>query len=131
MPMYQCHVPPERFDDQQRAAVAKSLTEIHCSVTGAPSTFVHIVFRDGQPAWSDAPFSIHGGIRSGRSREVTNALVSQMTRALADAADVDPADVAMRTIETPASWIMEGGRVLPEPGAEAEWLAADTTKVTQ
>ncbi len=63
-------------------------------------------------------------------------LVSQMTCALADAAGVDIADVAMRTIETPASWVMEGGRVLPEPGEEAQWFAestadSDDTKVTQ
>lgn len=35
-----------------------------------------------------------------------------------------PADqVTMRTSTTPASWILEGGRVLPEPGEEEAWLA--------
>ena len=24
----------------------------------------------------------------------------------------------------PASWLMEGGRIMPEPGEEADWLAA-------
>jgi hypothetical protein len=29
----------------------------------------------------------------------------------------------MRTSGTPASWILEGGRVLPEPGEEDDWVA--------
>jgi phenylpyruvate tautomerase PptA (4-oxalocrotonate tautomerase family) len=125
MPMYQCFAPPESFNDGKRAALARTLTTIHCSLTGAPPTFVHIVFRDGQPSWSQARLSILGGIRAGRGVEVTDALVSQMTHALAEAAGVAASEVAMRTVETPASWIMEGGRVLPEPGDEAEWLAAE------
>ena len=125
MPMYQCFAPAECFDDGERAALARTLTAIHCALTGAPPTFVHIVFRDGKPSWSQARFSIHGGIRAGRSVEVTNALVLQMTSALAEAAGIPASEVAMRTVETPASWIMEGGRVLPEPGDEAEWLASE------
>lgn len=25
--------------------------------------------------------------------------------------------------DVPASWLMEGGRIVPEPGEEAAWLA--------
>jgi hypothetical protein len=43
---------------------------------------------------------------------------------VAGIAGVPAESVGMRTSTTPASWILEGGRVLPEPGEEAAWLAA-------
>ena len=31
-------------------------------------------------------------------------------------------EVGVGTVDVPASWVMEGGELLPEPGEEAEWL---------
>lgn len=30
--------------------------------------------------------------------------------------------ISMESSDLPASWIMEGGDILPEPGEEAAWL---------
>lgn len=83
MPLYRCTSPHGELNDGQRAAIAQAITAIHCHLTNAPPTFVHVQFHDHVPG----------------------------------------AAVLMRTSTTPASWILEGGRVLPEPGEEAAWLA--------
>ena len=130
MPLYQCFTAEGLLSDEQRAAVARRLTDIHTSLTGAPKTFVHIVFRDGQPSWSKTRYSIHGSIRAGRSAEITNALTSKMIAVIAEAVQANVDDVSMKTVETPALWVMEGGRTMSEPGAETEWLAFDHREKT-
>ena len=36
---------------------------------------------------------------------------------------------AVLTADTPASWVMEGGDILPEPGEEEAWLAKHNAKL--
>jgi len=118
MPLYRCFAAADALDDGQRSALAKTITEIHCELT-----FVHVQFhpaRDDQPV----PFRLHGGLRAGRSQDITEQIVNRCTTALANIAGVQPSDITMRTSHTPASWIYEVGRVLPEPGEEAAWIAA-------
>jgi len=113
MPLYRCTTPVGALDDEARTAIAKTITEIHCDVTGAPPTFVHVQFLDG-----DEP-AIHGGIRAGRDDEQTERLVR---RCVDEVGAIAGLEFSMRTSATRASWIFEGGRVFPEPGDEAGWL---------
>jgi len=124
MPMYTCFSPPGAFDQSARAALAERITDVHCSLTTAPRTFVHVVFVEREPEADGAAFAVHGGIRAGRPAEVTAGLIDGMTQAVADVSGEAQTRVTMTTRETPASWIMEGGVVLPEPGDEAAWVAA-------
>ena len=123
MPLYRCTIPAGKVRHELRPRVAKEFTRIHSELTGAPPGFVHVHFVDvdgGTPP--DAPScGIHGTIRAGRTTEVTSLLVDQLTTALAEFAEVTPRDVTMSLTEVPASWIMEGGEIAPEPGAEAQW----------
>lgn len=121
MPLYRCMASAETFSPDQRAALAEAITEIHCSETTAPPDFVHVQFHDA-PAAQTAVVAIHGGFRAGRPRSVTEAIVRRTTEAVVAIGGVAVDDVSMRTSETPASWIYEGGRVLPEPGDEAAWV---------
>ncbi len=121
MPLYRCFTPDGTFDDDQRSAVARAITDIHCSETTAPPTFVHVQFLDA-PARQAAAVAVHGGLRAGRPARVTDRIVARTTEAVATIAEVGVEEVAMRVSETPASWIYEGGRVLPEPGDEAAWM---------
>lgn len=118
MPLYRCTTPAGTLDDDARAAIARTITDIHCDVTGAPPTFVHVQFFDG-----DSP-TIHGGIRAGRDDELTTRLIERCVREVGAIAGVA---FSMRTSATRASWIFEGGRVFPEPGEEAGWLSAGTS----
>lgn len=124
MPLYRCTCPEGELDDAQRAALAVAFTDIHCALTGAPRTFVHVQFHH-RPAPVEGPrFELHAGIRAGRDRALADAIKARCIDAVAGVARVPHAQIAMRTSSTPASWILEGGRVLPEPGEEEAWVAA-------
>ena len=63
-----------------------------------------------------------GGNRAGRSENTKRLILSGLIEKFSEIAGV-PADmVSGRITEAPASWTMEAGRILPEPGAEADWL---------
>lgn len=113
MPLYRCTTSAGTLDDAKRKAIAQAITAIHCEVTGAPPTFVHVQFFDGPEA------TIHGGIRAGRDAELTQRLVERCVR---EVGAIAGATFSMRTSATNASSILEGGRVFPEPGQEAAWL---------
>ena len=123
MPLYRCSYPEGALDPQQRAALAVAFTDIHCDLTGAPRTFVHVQFHPRAPRTGHTPFELHAGIRAGRDRELAQAIIDRCIAAVRATTSAPAADVTMRTSSTPASWILEGGRVLPEPGEENDWLA--------
>lgn len=131
MPYYRCIVPEDSVDLDKRQEVATAFTDIHCGSTGAPRTFVHVEFvetADGADSDFDTPYYIDGGNRAGRSEEVKKKLLSDLTGAFVSITGVSANVVSGRITESPASWAMEGGHVLPEPGEEgAEWYthAAD------
>jgi hypothetical protein len=53
-------------------------------------------------------------------------LKEDLREAYSDNAGVPLDQVGARIGETPASWVMEGGDILPEPGEESEkWYAAE------
>jgi phenylpyruvate tautomerase PptA (4-oxalocrotonate tautomerase family) len=120
MPLYLCSIPATTLDDERRQRIAAGITRVHCDVTGAPALFAHVVFRDAEPG----QYMVFGSIRAGRSDEVKNALRKQMAAAVAAVVGVDAQQVVVFTKDVPASWVMEGGALLPEPGEEDGWLAA-------
>lgn len=61
-----------------------------------------------------------GTIGAGRSDEVKAALVAGIRQVAAATPGVDEALVDVGTTDIPASWAMEGGELLPEPGDEAD-----------
>ena len=127
MPLYRCTGPQERLSDAQRERIAMAFTDIHCDLTGAPRTFVHAQFLQRAAVPGQPQFVLHAGIRSGRDEALARQLVRRCIEAVAEIAEVSPEDIQMRTSSTPASWILEGGRVLPEPGEEGAWLAEDAS----
>lgn len=121
MPLYICGAPASALNDDQRRRIAAAITRVHCEVTGAPAIFAHVVLDE-----SKTEYSVFGTIRAGRSDEVKNELKSQMAAAVGTVVGVDPANVSVFTADVPASWVMEGGVLLPEPGEEGDWLAAQS-----
>lgn len=119
MPLYICGAPADVLDDQQRQRIATAITRIHCEVTGAPPAFAHVVFDE-----SRTDYSVLGTIRAGRSDDTKAELKRHMARAVAETVGVGVETVSVVTVDIPASWVMEGGALLPEPGEEGDWLAA-------
>ena len=113
------------LDDPARERVAQAVTRAHCDVTGAPAEFVNVMFAHGYPLAGSHAISALGGVRSGgtRTQAVVDALRDALRRGIAQAAGLKDEQVEVTLIGVPSSWVMEGGRVMPEPGAEKEWLA--------
>ena len=128
MPYYRCTIPQDALSFEQRQEIALAFTDIHCGSTGAPRSFVSVAFFETTPdddAEHPTPYYVDGANRAGRPESVKQQLLSDLTDAFGRIAGVAPGQIAGRITENPASWTMEGGFVLPEPGQEGpEWYAA-------
>lgn len=107
-----------------REAIAQMVTDVHCRHTGAPPSFVTVIFWTNVPLPIGQDLNVFGSVRAGRSHETKAGLQREMIARMSDLAGVDPERIGYSAFEIPAHKIMEGGVVLPEPGDEAAWLAA-------
>ena len=128
MPYYRCIIPKDSLTFEQRQDIALAFTDIHCGNTGAPRGFVSVAFfetPEGEESEFGSAYYLDGGNRAGRPEEVKQQLLADLTQAFSDISGVPAAEIPGRIRENPASWTMEGGFVLPEPGQEGpEWYAA-------
>lgn len=132
MPLYVVNSRPGAICDEAKAKIAKDITDIHCEVTNAPPTFVHAFFFEEAPhiPLGDKIALLFGQIRAGRTEDQKAEIVERMSASIHEHTSISRKDISASTTDTPASWVMEGGDLLPEPGEEAEWLAAHEAKLT-
>jgi len=122
MPLYRCMVPSARVSMACRQSIAQAITAAHCDVTGAPAIFVHVFFFD--MSGNDAsPVLVTGSIRAGRSAQQKAQIETRVQAAFEQLAGVPAQQTIVQLNDVPASWLMEGGRIMPEPGEEEAWLA--------
>lgn len=131
MPLYVVNSRAGAISDEAKAKIAKDITDIHCEVTDAPPTFVHAFFFEEAPhvLLGDNAALLFGQIRAGRNDEQKAEIVERMSQSIHTHAGISRDEIFGATTDTPASWVMEGGDLLPEPGEEAEWLAAHEAKL--
>ena len=130
MPIYRLKVPRGSVPLEQRAKIATDYTDIHCGSTNAPRNFVHVFF-DEQPDGGESVYPTRYYLdainRAGRPQEVKDKLLNDLLNSFIAHTGVSRDQISGRIGETQASWVMEGGAVLPEPGQEtAEWYAHAT-----
>ena len=127
MPLYRTLIRPGLMDLQQREAFAGDVVEVHCDVTGAPRSFVHVMYaEDGDGHLADGQNAlVFGTIRNGRSDAQKQEIASRLTDALAARAGISSSSITAVSVDIEASRTMEGGKLLPEPGSaeEEEWKA--------
>ena len=121
MPLYRCVVPSRAVPMDRRQEIARAVTTAHCDATGAPPQFVHVFFID-LPDSDEAPVMVSGSIRAGRSEAQKQQITTDVQAAFERLAGVPRARTRVDLTDVPASWLMEGGRLMPEPGEEAEWM---------
>ena len=129
MPIYRFKVPTDSVPFEQREKIAVDVTDIHCGQTLAPRHFVHVFFDEQAEGESDYPtrYYLDAINRAGRTQEVKDKLLNDLLGSFVAHTGVSRSEISGRIGETPASWAMEGGQVLPEPGNEtAEWYAEVT-----
>ena len=127
MPTYVCRSHPGALTAENRAALARCFTTVHSRATGAPPSFVQVFFDEvpddahfigGRPADG---IHVHGHIRDGRSAGTRQALAEGLRDDVVAVTGIAAELVWVYLSEIPASQMIEFGRVLPAPGAEAEW----------
>ena len=130
MPLYICNSKKGALDAAAKEKIAEAITRIHCSVTDAPDIFVHAVFFEESPLFplEERTLFVRGTIRKGRSDEQKNQIAGSIGESLIQHGGVPAQQVGALIRETPASWVLEGGEIMPEPGEEAEWFAAQKTR---
>ncbi|MEM9564756.1 MAG: hypothetical protein AAGA93_19195 [Actinomycetota bacterium] len=131
MPFYHALVRPDLLTLEQRQRFAVDVVEVHCDVTGAPPSFVHaLITEDDEGKLPDGrAASIMGTIRAGRTDTQKAEIADRLSSALATIAEVEPDSVDTVTRDIQASYTMEGGALLPEPGSPEEqaWMAGSPT----
>ncbi len=130
MPLYICSTHKDALNPSAKEKIASAITDIHCSVTGAPASFVHAIFFEDHPLFSlgDKKLLVRGTIRRGRSDAQKDEIAEKIKSSLVELGGATEPQVDAVIRETPASWVMEGGEIMPEPGEEAEWFAAQEAR---
>lgn len=130
MPIYQVVTSGVELTNEQRETLAKRFTAAHHEVTRAPEPFIRIVFQpmplgliytagEIQPS-----FILAAQCRAGRSDATRNELLRQLYDIVHEVTDLPAEQTVLAVTETPSSWLMEAGTVMPEPipEAEAAWI---------
>jgi phenylpyruvate tautomerase PptA (4-oxalocrotonate tautomerase family) len=130
MPIYTCTAVESVLTADVKAALADEISRIHSAINHVPSTYVNVVFHElpFDCVYTDAvracPLLITGWVRDGHPDDETTRLATEIADAATRITGI-PADRVLVVFESsPAHYAVEGGRVLPEPGEEAAWLAA-------
>ena len=131
MPVYQC-LTPISLSPELKATIAKEFTRIHLEFTGAPEPFVNIVFQD-LPSGShylggavrENGTLINAIVRAGRTLETRQALLKSLSAAWSRLTGQPERKLVIRVDEAEAETIMEAGLIMPRPGEEAAWMAAN------
>ena len=139
MPTYNVTVANISLTTEQESAIAAAITEAHHVNTGAPAFFAQVLFTAvtagkhfiGGKIYRTPHLFVHGLIRAGRSAEEKNSLIKDITEKTCVSAGVGPEDVWVYLQEIPAAQMVEFGRILPEPGAEEEWLRGFSQEKTR
>jgi phenylpyruvate tautomerase PptA (4-oxalocrotonate tautomerase family) len=133
MPTYFCTSASGRLTGEHKARIASEITRLHSEVTGAPSFFAQVIFREvglgdwfmgGKPLTHEHIF-IYGHIRAGRAAVDKIRMIKLMAEAVALAAQVKSRRAVWIYLnELAPRHMIEFGHLLPEPGDELDWMTA-------
>ena len=123
MPMYRCSVRKGSVSLEERHEVARAFTEVHSGTTGAPRSFVQVIFSEDESEFAEE-YYIDGGNRAGRPESLKRRLLSDIKATFSEITGVPVEKIGGRITEGPAAWSLHGGIPTPEPGEEGpEWYA--------
>ena len=129
MPIYTCTTNESTLSAQAKQALAGEIATIHSEINHVPSTYVNVVFHElpADNVYTDgvsaSPVLVSGWIREGHPKSEVTRLATEIAAAATRIAGVPAERVLVVFESSPASFAVEVGRVLPEPGEEAAWIA--------
>jgi len=129
VPIYSCTTTESTLSAQTKKALAGEIGAIHSAINHVPSTYVNVVFHElpGECVYTDrastSPLLVSGWLPGGHPKSEVSRLATEIAAAVTRIAGVPAERVLVVFESSPASFAVEGGRVLPEPGQEAAWIA--------
>ncbi|MDF3257401.1 tautomerase family protein [Bacillus velezensis] len=123
MPIYTCTT-TITLSDEIKANLAAAIIETHCSITGTPTSFAHVVFHELPKTNVFTDFRpsnyllIEGLNRAGRADTIKKRLVKTISEKSSQITGIPEERIFVANWETRT--VFEGGRFLPEPGMEDE-----------
>jgi phenylpyruvate tautomerase PptA (4-oxalocrotonate tautomerase family) len=136
MPLYQCISPEGLLDDSVRENIAAEITRIHCNATGAPPSFVNVLFLDtprGKFFIEGCPSNhsvVLGAVRHGRDLATRQAMLRDLSQMWAHLTGQSEAELLVALSDFPSENAMEAGLILPRPGDEEQWFRENRTRLT-
>jgi phenylpyruvate tautomerase PptA (4-oxalocrotonate tautomerase family) len=120
------------FSRDQKILLAKAVTDIHCAATGAPRSFVRIIFNtypEESGFLAETPSAtvfLLCHIRAGRTIETKHSMLKQINDAAVKIGGISSDALAIILEEIPTGNGMEFGVILPgtSPEEEKQWLKA-------
>jgi phenylpyruvate tautomerase PptA (4-oxalocrotonate tautomerase family) len=120
MPFYQFTIPSDSASAGLKAEIARAVTKVHTSVTGAPTRYVNVSFVEVPPGnlfVGDEPVAagrMVGIIRTGRTAEVKRELITGLADAWSAVTGEPREAFALFLHEIPGSMALEYGEPVPE-----------------
>lgn len=132
MPTYTVTTANVTLTSVQESQIAAAITETHHQNTGAPGFFAQVLFValperkhyiGGKPNTTPHIY-IHGLIRAGRTAAAKTGLIEQIASKVQKISGAGPEDIWVYVQDISPAQMVEFGRLLPAPGAEAQWQKA-------
>ena len=131
MPTYTVTNANFNLTSKQQKNLAEGITKVHNIVTGANTYFAQVIFNKtkknnhfmGGKIVKEPSLFLLGQIRSGRSKEIKDKLISDLKDVLVKNSNLDETQVWVYINDLPPSQMIEYGAVLPESGKEKEWFS--------
>src|SRR6201985_3349691 len=137
MPIYQCYSPKGLLTASAKANIADEMTSLYCNVTGAPASWVKVLFHEltegdcfsaGKPATQSLILAIN---RHGRDLETRRAMLHELAQIWIRNAGQPEAELWISVTEIDPTNVIDAGLFIPEPGHEREWLEENRDRLAE
>ena len=119
-----------KLSKSQKDDLAKGITDVHSKVTGANTFFAQVYFEKcengdhymGGQINNGSEIFLYGRIRSGRSNETKNELLTKLRDIIKKKLNLNTDNIWVYLIDLPPNQMIEYGQILPNSGEEKEWF---------
>ena len=117
MPVY-ITLTKDKLTAEQKQAAAKKITNLHCKVTGAPSTCVTVLFLSGYSLKNNKKAMLMGsiGIDGTKTSEEIERLKKELVMELESGLKMKTPEVDLEFLGVESYWVYKGQQFLLEPG---------------
>jgi len=130
MPTYLVSTTNVKLNQKAKNKLAKKITEIHNTATGANKYFAQIIFKNvkkgdhymGGKLVKNKEIFIYGHIRSGRTSRVKNKLITGIRDLILKNIKIKKDNIWIYILDLIPGQMIEYGEILPLSGGEKKWF---------